>query len=266
MKKPTASKQLLRALSVIHPILFAVFPFVFLYARNTSEISARQVVKLMLLAALGALLLWILLSLLLKNTFKAGVATTVLVILFFSYGPFYDLLAKWDIFTPRHAYLLPAILLVWGYCVYLIKIVRRDFRNTTRILNVVAVALIVVNLATIAFHEIGKPRSSSFISLDLQDTAMAGGDLSELGTMPDIYYIILDEYAHPSTMLEYYDYDNSHFINELVDEGFYVASNSRVAFSQTWKSVSSSLNMEYLPATQSMEFYYQKIADSTVAN
>jgi hypothetical protein len=83
--------------------------------------------------------------------------------------------------------------------------------------------------------------------------------------VPDIYYIILDEYAHPSTMLEYSGYDNSHFIDELIDEGFYVASNSTVEYPATWICVSSPLNMEHFSDKHTFDFYYQNIADSTVA-
>lgn len=237
-----------------------MLPLLFLYAHNMNEVSAGQVLKLMLLLFPCVLLLWILLSLLLKNTLKAGMATTIFVILFFSYGRFYDLVVKWDSTVFRHAYLLPAALMLWGYSVHFIKIVKVDFRSTTKILNVVSVTLISVNLTSIALHELGKA------DIQPQTIAVAAADLSESDAMPDIYYIILDEYAHPGTMLEYYDYDCSDFINGLADKGFFLASGSRVRYSQTWKSIGSSLSMEYLTDTQSLEFYYQKIADSTVVN
>jgi Sulfatase len=237
-----------------------MLPLLFLYAHNMNEVSASQVLKLMLLLVPCVLLLWILLSLLLRNTLKAGMATTIFVILFFSYGRFYDLVVKWDSTVFRHAYLLPAALLLWSYSVYFIKIVKIDFGSTTKILNVVSVTLISVNLTSIALHEIRKA------DLQPQTIAVAAADLSKSDTMPDIYYIILDEYAHPDTMLEFYDYDNSDFVDELADRGFYVASNSVVTYPTTWKSIASSLNMEYLPSTESKEFYYQKIMDSTVVD
>jgi hypothetical protein len=259
VKRFLASKLYLRASSIIHPLLIAILPLLFLYAHNMNEVSASQVLKLVLLLVPCVLLLWILLSLLLKDTLKAGLATTIFVILFFSYGRFYDLVVKWDSTVFKHAYLLPAALLLWGYSVYFIKIVKIDFRSTTKILNVVSVTLISVNLTSIALYEIRKA------DFQPQTVAVAAADLSKSDTMPDIYYIILDEYAHPSTMLEYYDYDNSQFIDELADKGFFVASDSRTATSQTWRSIASSLNMEYISATEPNESCLQKIADSTVA-
>lgn len=53
-------------------------------------------------------------------------------------------------FVPKHAHLLPIMLFIWGYCVYFIGRAKRDFRITTKVLNIMAVALIAINLFNIA--------------------------------------------------------------------------------------------------------------------
>jgi hypothetical protein len=263
MKKSLAGKLLLWSSTLVHPILFAVFPVIFLYAHNMGEASASQILKPVLLLSTGALMLWLLLSLLLRNTLKAGLATTIFVILFSSYGRIYDLLVDWDSSLSGHAYLFPATLLVWGYCTYFISILKIDLRRATKVVNIVAVVLVMVNVASIAVHDVGKHRLPSGGSLVTQGVAAAEVDPD---SMPDIYYIILDEYAHPDTMLDYYDYDCSGFIDGLVDRGFYVASGSRVRYSESFRSISSSLNMDYVSDAESMESCYERIADSAVAN
>jgi len=65
-------------------------------------------------------------------------------------------------------------------------------------------------------------------------------------TLPDIYYIVLDRYASMNTLEEIYNFDNSEFIDYLVNRGFYVASESRCNYPTTYMSLASSLNMEYL--------------------
>ena len=67
--------------------------------------------------------------------------------------------------------------------------------------------------------------------------------------MPDIYYIVVDAYARGDILQTIFGYDNSAFINYLVDKGFYVASASTANYPQTGLSLSSSLNMEYLDDT-----------------
>ena len=154
MKTIFALKSLLKKALVIHPFLFAVFPILFLYVHNISETSANQIFMPILFSTLATFLLWVLLSFLLKDRIKAGLTTALFVFLFFSYGRFYELLERWDVFVPKHWVLLPAVLLLWGCCVYFIKKARRDFKNTTKLLNLVAIVLILVNLFTIVPHEI----------------------------------------------------------------------------------------------------------------
>lgn len=262
MKNTVANRAFLRAFSAVHPILFAVFPVLFLYAHNITEASADMVLVPILSSVLGALLLWLLLSFVLRSTLKAGLATTILVVLFFSYGRVYDVLVRWDVFVPRHSYLLPTMVFAWAYCVYLIKIARTDFRNTAKALNVVAAALVFMNIFIIAFHEIGQPSGHS----QTRNEAIAGTYSGDPDSMPDIYYIILDEYAHPDTMLEYYDYDNGPFMDELVRQGFFVASASSPPSSWSHRSIASSLNMEYISNREPDESVYQKIANSAVAD
>jgi len=253
-------RVLAKLLPLVHALLFAVFPILFLYTHNISQTSASQVLLPMLFSVAGALVLWALLSLLLKSTLKAGLATTLFVILFFSYGRFYDLLEKWGFFVPSHGILLPGILLVWGYCVYFIKITRRDFKNTTKVLNVLAVVLILVNVVSIGYYQVTKPRLSASESQIMSDNS------TQANTLPDIYYIILDEYAHPDTMAQYYNYDDSQFINYLTNKGFFVALGSKTETGQTERSIASSLNMEWLPVDAPTEVAYQEIADSKVAD
>lgn len=220
----------------------------------------------MLFSTLQTLLLWLVLSFLIRNKFKAGLATSLFVVFFFSYGRLFDLLEKWDVFVPSHGHLLPGILLVWGYCVYFIKTAKRDFRITTKNLNKMAVVLVLVNLFTIAFHEIGKPGRPAGNLTQPQAGLTALGNSTEIRIKPDIYYIILDEYAHPDTMAQYYSYDNSQFTNYLVDKGFFIARGSRTVTVKSQNSIATSLNMEYLPADTPPRVAYQMIAKSKVAD
>lgn len=70
------------------------------------------------------------------------------------------------------------------------------------------------------------------------------------GQKPDIYYIIMDGYGRKDSLMEYYGFDNSDFIQFLERQGFYVAGESNANYAQTGLSISSSLNFDYLPAFQ----------------
>ena len=64
--------------------------------------------------------------------------------------------------------------------------------------------------------------------------------------LPDIYYIIPDEYGSYHGLKEFFNYDNSDFINYLKQKGFFVNEKSFANYPRTIQSISSSLNMEYL--------------------
>ncbi|MEE9554355.1 MAG: sulfatase-like hydrolase/transferase [candidate division Zixibacteria bacterium] len=63
--------------------------------------------------------------------------------------------------------------------------------------------------------------------------------------LPDIYYIILDDYAREDILNDLYGFDNSEFLDYLENKGFYIARNSRSNYAQTLLSLGSSLNLRY---------------------
>ena len=237
-------KDIFRGPVVFYPLLFAAFPILFLYAYNISQTSASQVWLPLGISVGGAIVMWAVLSLMLRSPAKAGLATAIFLGLFFSYGHLYEMLEARGAFAPKHAHLLPTVLFIWGYCVYFISRAKRDFRVTTRLLNVVAVAVIAINLFNIASYEIRLRGVEAEAPPETTQQPLVGE--VDLENLPDIYFIVLDEYAHPDTMLEWYEYDNSEFIQGLEDRGFFVASGSRTRTPFTPQIIAQVLNMEYV--------------------
>jgi len=66
-------------------------------------------------------------------------------------------------------------------------------------------------------------------------------------TLPDIYYIVLDGYGRADILRNYYGYDNSEFINRLNKLGFVVPANAHSNYAKTVSSLTSTLNMNYIP-------------------
>lgn len=65
---------------------------------------------------------------------------------------------------------------------------------------------------------------------------------------PDIYYIVLDGYVRTDVLKELYGFDNSDFVNYLVDNKFIVPENNHSNYVDTIFSVGSTLNMQYIQA------------------
>ena len=80
-----------------HPLLFALFPTLFLYSHNQSE-YAFNVIFIPLAVTIGlAIALWGVLGLILRNITRAGLVTSVFLLLFFSYGQVHELV--WYFFS-----------------------------------------------------------------------------------------------------------------------------------------------------------------------
>ena len=264
-------KQKLKAIFkgpvVFYPLLFAAFPILFLYVYNISETSASEIWLSLGVSVAATLVLWAILSFILRSLSKAGLATAIFLVFFFSYGRLYDMLEYWGVFAPKHAYLFSCMLFVWGYCVYFISRTKKDFRITTRMLNITAVALIAINLFNIGAYQVRLARLEAVTPDSSQEqTVDETINQENLKAMPDIYYIVPDSYATPRSIAEVWNYDNSQFVNRLLSEGFFIASESKTRYPVTYLSLATSLNMEYVPDTEEVWVVHQKITHNKVAN
>ena len=70
--------------------------------------------------------------------------------------------------------------------------------------------------------------------------------------LPDIYYIILDEYAGIESLKLNFGFDNTNFYDHLTKKGFFISSNSYSNYPYTLLSIPSSLNMQYLDFNSNM--------------
>jgi len=215
-------KKLLKS-AVIHPILFSIFPILLLFFYNAKLLPSEEVVIPLLISAVLTFLIWILIGIILKNRIKAGLIVSLGLGLFFSYSFFYNLVDDivWDGFYVRHHYLLFIFLISFAVGTFYFVKTKRKLETVTKFLNAFAALLIVVSF--IGISEIGSQEN-----------------------LPNIYYIILDSYAHSDILKEVYDYDNVEFISFLEDRGFYVSQNSHSNYNQSFLSYNSALNMKYI--------------------
>jgi sulfatase-like protein len=234
---------------VVHPVLFAAFPVIYLWARNLNNGTTFHDAALPLLVVVGSAgALFGLAILLLRDARKAGVIVSLLVLAFFSYGYVSTALQSWtvgSIHLGRSAVLLPVALLLTAGGIVLTMRAGPRLPGLTRGLNFVAAGLVLVNVATIALYQF-RSNASGEQFLRAGDLRLPHRVVASPPPRPDIYYIILEEYAGEATLRDQFGYDNSPFLNFLSDRGFYVAHHSTANYPRTELSVASSLNMKYL--------------------
>jgi len=239
---------------LVYPILFAIFPILFFFSYNKSELSLGDGGFLLALgvALLASSVLWLSLSLILRSGRKAALIVSLFAILFFSYGRVHDISAfnQFGIKVAGIAIGPDKLLLsIWGLALlggsFLIIRARRDWKNLNKFLNIVSISLIVISLADIIPYKI---QEAKIVMPNASDSSVntSKSGVTSTGELPDIYYLIFDRYANEQVLKDYVGFDNSEFISFLKKEGFYVASKSAANYPRTHVSLPSSLNMEHL--------------------
>ncbi len=233
---------------VLHPIFFALFPVLFLFSHNRGEALAPvQVLMPLAFSLLAAMLLWGLVNLVWRNRRKSALVVSLAVVLFFSYGHIHNALTGVTVAGLnlwQHRYLLGAYGIIILLAVFWTVRTPRRLDKLTAILNLVSVTLVAISLLNITIHSIrraGPVRPPEVAAAGDAFSAPAAGD-----DLPDIYYIILDAYAHEQTLKEIYDFDNSEFSKFLKEAGFYLVDEGRSNYPFSAPSLASSLNLEYL--------------------
>jgi len=187
----------------------------------------------------------------LKNYKKAGIILSIFTILFFSYGHFFSVMTDLRIVLADGA-IGPNKILFPLWLVFFALLIRFAFMKSrshytalTKILNVAAIVLVIFPFINIV-SQISKTPHSISSKINARSSAIQFVNSSRIEEYRDIYYLIFDRYANSHSLKEFYDFDNSEFLNNLTDLGFYVAQDSTANYLKTAHSLSSSLNMEYI--------------------
>ena len=230
-----------------HPFLLAIFPVLTLFEHNIEEVAIAVAIRPFWISLIGMLLFYMFALMLLKSWDKAALATSFLLVMFFSYGHVYNALRsipEYGLYLGRHRYLIVLYGLVIVAGLWWMSKRFRDLRQTNQFCSLIGLVLFIFPVVQVLSHA---RKVSIAESIDV-DYVMLAEPLSvaEGEELPDIYYIILDTYTRADCLLENYDYDNSTFLDDLQAMGFYIANRSRCNHCYTQGSLVSSLNMNYM--------------------
>lgn len=249
-----------------HPLLFAAYPVLFLFADNLQEqVSTDVLFRPLAVVLAGAALMMALLATVLRPVDKAAVVATVLILLFFSFGH----VAR-GLGASKDEELVQ--LIIWGSIALLATFAMMRARDTSRltfILNSVALVLVMMNVVWIGLDEAAR---SSFTEAPEIGKVTLADPAKSSRPKRDIYYLVFDRYAAASTLERLYDYENRDFLDGLRNRGFYVADRSAANHLRTGHSLASSLSMTYLerleeahPASDDRAPLYSMLRDPPIA-
>ncbi|OGQ90196.1 MAG: hypothetical protein A2289_03700 [Deltaproteobacteria bacterium RIFOXYA12_FULL_58_15] len=244
-----------------HPVIFAFYPVLFLYSRNTDITSFEVAAWPLVIALAGGAVLWLLAYLASRNAAKSALFVSLFVFLFFAFGHLHTYVHRWVLDMgfyfgkKEHAeFILKGRIslgLVFISVVLLGLAAWRLFKaraETTSVLtvaaNVMALVLLAMPILTLVFASFTRDAESA--SVRAAQVTTESGLVARLGYKPDIYNIVLDGYGRKDTLKEFYSFDNQEFLTFLEEKGFVIAPNSRANYNWTMLSLASFLNMKYI--------------------
>jgi len=144
---------------VCHPLLFTVFPILFLYASHKGDYPLDVLWVPLGTYLLTALIAWIFISFVSRNIEKGAIMVSLFMALYFSYGHIYYLL--WNLFPGLRRLPLGVDLVLFpfdllAFILLSTAIIRwkQDLTKVTRTLNVAAAALVGFSLVAVAFFAV----------------------------------------------------------------------------------------------------------------
>ena len=230
--------------NIIHPILIAIFPVFLVYYQNIHLLLLEGLIFPTIIILSVTIALWYGIKIILKNTVKSALISSLYTFLFFSYGHVFIVIQPnmaQEFLTSIHVILLVSYTIIVVLGTYYIVKTNRKLNNLTTITNAMSITALVFIFFNIGMYNF--ENSSYDFQEENTDPIILGNALEKT---PDIYYIIMDEYAPLRTLESFYDYDNSDFIKFLEEKGFYVTKNSHSNYAQSATSISSALNMKHL--------------------
>lgn len=240
---------------VLHPICFGLFPLFSLLSANLVWASFREVFLPAGVVSAVTATLWLGLWPLVPQPHKRGLVVSLFWLPFFGYGTLVDGLR--GLSGSREMAGTPLLLGICAVCLFaaaavliLLRKAPCSFRNTTRVLNRFSALALCISLLACGVAVARRPAPAP-----VAETAPP--DLS----LPDIFYIICDAYPRSDHLRAYFDVDNSPFLGELRDRGFYVAERSRSNYGNTQPSLASTLNLDYIRPEWVPKYHYESVPE-----
>ena len=244
-----------------YPIIFSLFPVLFLWGNLSKEeiVIWHTIIPSILFSLAIALSIWGIIALAVRsNSDKGAFLASFLTMFILAYGHVHATLYSLSPLVGRHRIIVPFFASIYALSFYLTKKSPHSFHNVTKVLNYTALFLLIIPIWNIAYYS----HSSSAFNTRRIDSANIGAASNTQNLVKrDIYYFILDGYAGQHTLSDIYEFNNDTFLNNLKEQGFYVADDSNSNYRTTPLSIASSLNYDYL---DNLNNYYSDITDETL--
>ena len=227
----------------IHTFLFSLFPIMFFFQGNLHEIPFGDVIFPLFLSISITFLSWVILRKFIGSQ-RSGLIISLIIMSFINLGNIRFFISDnptESLQSSVEGQILVSILLLVNVIgiIYFLKKHKLDAK--TSIANITSMTMIGVLIFSITSFSVTTADDNSFANLSNIPV-----QISDVENKPNIYFIILDEYAGSIQLKNDFNFDNSNFSIELEKRDFFVGNESFSNYPNTSLSVPSIMNMIYL--------------------
>ena len=227
---------------IIFPFLLAFFPSWIIISKNYEQLIFQDIL-ISLAIVVVSVIVWVVITKIIKNGNKAALITGVGIGFFFYFGYVQDALKGIIIFgvqIDRTSITVTASIIIFIIStIYFIRS-RNNFETAIKIANIFAITLILFTLVQFVIP----------------------GALAE--EQPNVYHIILDEYTDNEILMKKFGHDNQEFLKFLSQNEFYMPTKSFSTFETTIDELNVILNMDYPKKRGWISDNYQLLYDNEV--
>lgn len=216
----------------------------------------------MLLAIVFTLLVTAFTFAITRNMVKNDLISSVFIFMFYMYGYLFDLVSNSGTIDVKHRIFLPLYLIIFYFLAGIINNIESDdiLKQIRSKFTIIFTILLAFNIIQVLPKELHKIESSEKFQTSTKNTKTASVSDKD----PDIYFIILDEYASSKTIKDIWGYDNSEIEQYLIKKGFSVAQSPVVKYNSTTKAIPSYLNMGYIDKNTDTTTSYNMLNENKV--
>lgn len=235
------------------PLFLLLLPLFFIYSGYNELFGFLNLrfVAVNFLAVLFSITIVLTISFLLfRNISKAAVFTFFICLFCLVFGYLHDSLKQLQppvLFT-KFTVLLPIIALLFVLLLIYLRKRKKGFTELNLFLNLLFVILLLSEIPnSIRRYRLDK---SVHNLIDFRFNALKAYNPSHQlpdSLKPDIYFLVFDAMASSKSLQSGLGKDNFKLDSFLHQQGFYVATNAKANYNWTIHSLSSTLNMDYLP-------------------
>jgi hypothetical protein len=228
-----------------YPLFISLYAILFFLHNNIVQVDVHAADRLLLVSSVLVLVLLAVLSLVMRNIWRAGMVTFALALIFYTYPHAKMILQGFSpVMEEYHLLTILYIFLLAGAIFLTVRNPDTKLAGLSIYLNMITLLLVIMQAGMILAYEFRMAAYWREARLQLPASSTAANPKS--GSLPDVYFIVLDGYARADVLQEEFGLDNSGFIGSLRDRHFYVADCSMSNYAQTEQSLASTFNMMYL--------------------